>query len=148
MITLEQLLLSREDRARHQQDLLGKNPGRSLVCLTVQLPGSRKRSPASLTIGKAGVQALRQAFPGPDPRPAFRIRGISARFSSCASGQAALLQYRGFPSTGTPYGHRCHNSRRAAGQDFSGPGAAPVSLVLQSRALLHSRPDAFGAGAS
>ena len=67
MITLEQLLQSREDRARHQQDLLGKNPGRSLVCLTVQLPGSRKRSPASLIIGEAGVQALRQVFPGPAP---------------------------------------------------------------------------------
>lgn len=67
MITLEQLLQSREDRARHQQDLLGNNPGRSLVCLTVQLPGSRKRSPASLIIGEAGVQALRQVFPGPAP---------------------------------------------------------------------------------
>ena len=92
MITLEQLLLSREDRARHQQDLLGKNPGRSLVCLTVQLPGSRKRSPASLTIGKAGVQALRQAFPGPDPEVRDLPSGYEAYLPvSLPAPQAKLL---------------------------------------------------------
>lgn len=67
MITLDQLLQSRDERARHQRDLLGKNPGRSLVCLTVQIPGPQKRTPASIAIGKAGVQALRQSFPGLDP---------------------------------------------------------------------------------
>lgn len=67
MITLDQLLQSRDERARHQQDLLGKYPGRSIVCLTVQLPGPQKRSPASLVIGKAGVEALRHSFPGLEP---------------------------------------------------------------------------------
>ena len=62
MITLEQLLRSREDRVSHQADLLGAYPGKSLLCLTVQLPGPEKRSPDSLAIGKAGVEAISKAF--------------------------------------------------------------------------------------
>jgi len=62
VITLEQLLQSRDERSRHQQDLLGKHPGGSVVCLTVQLPGPEKRTPDSLIIGNAGVEALRQVF--------------------------------------------------------------------------------------
>ena len=61
-VTLEQLLQSREDRVQHQTDLLGTHPGKSLLCLTVQLPGAEKRTPASLKIARAGVEAIRQAF--------------------------------------------------------------------------------------
>ena len=61
-ITLEQLLESRDTRAQHQRDLLGKYPGRSLVSMTVQLPGSVKRSNLSLRIAQAGVEAIRKAF--------------------------------------------------------------------------------------
>ena len=62
-VSLEQLLASRERRARHQKDLLGAYPGKSLVCLTVQLPGAVKRNDLSLTIARAAVEAVRQAFP-------------------------------------------------------------------------------------
>ena len=61
-VTLEQLLQSRDKRAQHQRDLLGENPGKSLLCLTVQLPGSVKRNERSLAIAKAGVEAIREAF--------------------------------------------------------------------------------------
>lgn len=61
-ITLEQLLASRDARAQHQRDLLGKYPGRSLVCLTVQLPGPVKRSALSLRIAQAGVKAVKLAL--------------------------------------------------------------------------------------
>jgi holo-ACP synthase CitX len=61
-ITLEQLLQSRDERVKHQKDLLGKNPGKSLLCLTVQLPGPEKRNRTSLAIAKAGVDAVREAF--------------------------------------------------------------------------------------
>lgn len=61
-VTLEQLLQSRDNRAKHQKDLLGKNPGRSLLCLTVQLPGTEKRNATSLKIARAGVEAIREAF--------------------------------------------------------------------------------------
>lgn len=62
MITLEQLLESRDRRAAHQRSLLEAHPGRVLLCLTVQLPGSVKRNGTSLAIADAGVKAVRQAF--------------------------------------------------------------------------------------
>ena len=61
-VTLEQLLQSRDKRAKHQKDLLEANPGRSLLCLTVQLPGPEKRNKTSRAIAQAGVQAVREAF--------------------------------------------------------------------------------------
>ena len=61
-VTLEQLLQSRDNRAKHQKDLLEENPGRSLLCMTVQLPGAEKRNRTSLAIAKAGVEAVREAF--------------------------------------------------------------------------------------
>ena len=62
-VTLEQLLESRDRRAAHQKDLLGAHPGKSLLCLTVQLPGPEKRNARSLAIAQAGVEAIRTAFP-------------------------------------------------------------------------------------
>ena len=61
-VTLEQLLQSRDNRAKHQKDLLEAHPGRSLLCMTVQLPGPEKRNDISLAIAKAGVKAVREAF--------------------------------------------------------------------------------------
>ena len=61
-VTLEQLLESRDRRAARQKDLLGKFPGKSLLCLTVQLPGPVKRNALSLAIARAGVAAVRTAF--------------------------------------------------------------------------------------
>ena len=61
-ITLAELLDSRDKRVKHQKDLLGANPGKSLLCLTVQLPGPEKRNDSSLMIAKAGVEAVRKAF--------------------------------------------------------------------------------------
>lgn len=63
MITLDQLLQSRDRRARHQKDLLGDYPGKSLLCFTVQLPGPVKRNAMSLTVARAGVDAIRETFP-------------------------------------------------------------------------------------
>ena len=62
-VTLEQLLESRDRRAAHQKDLLGAHPGKSLLCMTVQLPGPEKRNALSLTLACAGVEAIRAAFP-------------------------------------------------------------------------------------
>lgn len=64
MVTLEQLLLSRDTRAAFQRNYLETHPGYSLVCLTVQLPGPEKRNDISLAIGHAGLQALQERFPG------------------------------------------------------------------------------------
>ncbi len=62
MITLSQLLESRDRRASHQKDLLGNFPGRSLLCLTVLYPGPVKRNVTTLAVARAGVDAVRKAF--------------------------------------------------------------------------------------
>lgn len=62
MISLEQLLESRDRRVTHQRSLLEAHPGRVLLCLTVQLPGSVKRNRTSLAIADAGVEAIQRAF--------------------------------------------------------------------------------------
>ncbi len=63
MVSLEQLLLSRDNRVCFQREWLQAHPGSVLVCLTVQLPGPEKRNACSLAIGKAGREALSQHFP-------------------------------------------------------------------------------------
>lgn len=63
MISLDQLLLSRDARVALQQKMLEEHPGGCVVCLTVQLPGPVKRNATSLVIGKAGADALRARFP-------------------------------------------------------------------------------------
>ena len=61
-ITLEQLLQSRDARAARQAALLKEFPLRTLLCLTVIMPGPEKRSPRSLCIAQAAVSAVRDAF--------------------------------------------------------------------------------------
>ena len=62
-ISLPDLLASRDARRRHQEELLRQHAGQTLVCLTVIMPGAEKRSPLSLTIARAAVEALRRIFP-------------------------------------------------------------------------------------
>ncbi len=62
MITLQELLDSRDRRARRQGELLSQFPGRALLCLTVQLPGPEKRNALSLKIARAGVEAIKKRF--------------------------------------------------------------------------------------
>ncbi len=45
-----------------QRELLESNPGLSLLCLTVQLPGPVKRNNLSMAIAEAGVEAVRASF--------------------------------------------------------------------------------------
>ena len=61
-ITLDQLLASREERASFQKELLKSYPGRTLVCLTVIMPGKVKRNQQSLVVAQAAVTALVSAF--------------------------------------------------------------------------------------
>ncbi len=61
-ITLGQLLASREERASFQKELLKSYPGRTLVCLTVIMPGEVKRNLQSLVVAQAAVTALLSAF--------------------------------------------------------------------------------------
>lgn len=62
MITLNELLASRDARHATQQKLLAEHSGKTLVCLTVVMPGSVKRNQQSLTVAHAAVEAMRKAF--------------------------------------------------------------------------------------
>ena len=61
-ITLHELLASRDARHAMQLKLLAEHSGKTLVCLTVVMPGSVKRNPLSLTVAHAAVDAMRRAF--------------------------------------------------------------------------------------
>ncbi|MCC8113466.1 MAG: citrate lyase holo-[acyl-carrier protein] synthase [Bacteroidales bacterium] len=64
MVTLNQLLESRDRRQERQRQLIAAYPGKALVVLTVVAPGTEKRTPASLTVAQAATQAIEQATKG------------------------------------------------------------------------------------
>ena len=61
-ITLDELLASRDARHAMQQKLMAEHLGKTLVCLTVVMPGSVKRNQQSLTVARAAVKAMRKAY--------------------------------------------------------------------------------------
>jgi holo-ACP synthase CitX len=61
-ITLDQLLEARDNRYARQLALTGKWPDRTLVCLTVVLPGPVKRDARSLKVAEAAVGAVRKVL--------------------------------------------------------------------------------------
>ena len=61
-ITLEQLLKARDDRYARQLALTKDWPDKTLVCLTVVLPGPVKRDVRSLTVAEAAVKAIRDVL--------------------------------------------------------------------------------------
>ena len=61
-ITLGQLLKARDDRYARQLALTKEWPDRTLVCLTVVLPGPVKRDARSLKVAEAAVAAVRDVF--------------------------------------------------------------------------------------
>ncbi len=61
-VTLDLLLASRDARWQHQQELLRQHPDRTLVCLTVVMPGKVKRNDASLIVAHAAIEALGNEF--------------------------------------------------------------------------------------
>lgn len=63
-ITLDQLLNARDARRGRQLSLLEKYPDSTLIVLTVNIPGSEKRTADSLTIADRGVEALSELFAG------------------------------------------------------------------------------------
>lgn len=66
-ITLEQLLEARDRRYGKQLALVKEWPGKTLVSMTVVLPGPVKRDARSLKVAEAGVKAVQEVF-----APVFR----------------------------------------------------------------------------
>lgn len=79
-ITLEQLLEARDRRRRMQIDLLDNHPGCTLLVLTVNIPGSEKRTSASVAIGAAGVKELLTAI-GPE-LVTFNVRDLQTGYEA------------------------------------------------------------------
>lgn len=61
-ITLDMLLASRENRWKFQRQLIQENPGLTLACLTVIMPGNIKRNAHSLIVAHAAIRALDEKF--------------------------------------------------------------------------------------
>lgn len=61
-ITLDELLASRDARHAMQQKLMAEHSGKTLVCLTVVMPGRVKRNQQSLIVARAAVKAMRKAY--------------------------------------------------------------------------------------
>ncbi|MBQ9255296.1 MAG: citrate lyase holo-[Bacteroidales bacterium] len=61
-ISLDMLLKSRDERYKKQQDLLQKYPDKTLLCLTVIMPGSVKRNSSSLFVAQVGKEVLFKEF--------------------------------------------------------------------------------------
>ena len=79
-ITLDQLLASREERASFQKELLKGYPGKTLVCLTVIMPGKVKRNLQSLVVAQAAVTAMVSAFEG--STLSLRLRDLPAGYEA------------------------------------------------------------------
>ena len=61
-ITLEQLLGARDARYARQLSLTEAWPDRTLVCVTVVLPGPVKRDARSLKVAEAAVKAVQEVL--------------------------------------------------------------------------------------
>ena len=61
-ITLEELLLSRDNRQQTQRNLLREYKGKTLLCLTVIMPGKEKRNEKSLFVAKCAMECIEKTF--------------------------------------------------------------------------------------
>ena len=61
-ITLDILLASREKRWNLQRQFIQENPGLTLVCLTVIMPGNVKRNTQSLIVAHAALHEMEEKF--------------------------------------------------------------------------------------
>lgn len=64
MVSLEELLLSRDNRRQLQVQLLSEFKDKTLICLTVVMPGNVKRNGNSLLVAKAAKEELLKVFDG------------------------------------------------------------------------------------
>lgn len=102
-ITLQDLLKARDDRRNLQLRLIGENPVKTLVVLTVNIPGAEKRTPDSLVIGNEGLKVLMETFHAESAIARDLPTGFEAFLLTDASGQEAKKLAVGI-ETGHPLG--------------------------------------------
>lgn len=102
-ISLQDLLKARDDRRNLQLRLIAENPGKTLVVLTVNIPGAEKRTPDSLIIGKEGMKVLMETFRAESAIARDLPTGFEAFLLTDSSGQEAKKLAVGI-ETGHPLG--------------------------------------------
>jgi len=61
-ITLEELLLARDQRREKQIELLDAYPNTTLICITIVMPGSVKLDDNTIIIGQTAKKEVKKAF--------------------------------------------------------------------------------------
>ncbi len=61
-ITLEELLLARDQRREKQIELLAKDKKATLICVTIVMPGSVKLNDKAIIIGESAKREVEKAF--------------------------------------------------------------------------------------
>ena len=89
-ITLEQLLGARDARYARQLSLTEEWPDKTLVCLTVVLPGPVKRDARSLRVAEAAVAAVREVLAPTDEE----LRDLETGFEGYFLVDAPLLDVK------------------------------------------------------
>ena len=82
MVTLNELLASRDSRHAMQQKLLAEHSGKTLVCLTVVMPGSVKRNHQSLVVAHAAVEQLIRSYELGVRNDELRVRNDELRVTN------------------------------------------------------------------
>ena len=89
-ITLDQLLQARDDRYAKQVALTQAWPDRTLVCLTIVLPGPVKRDARSLTVASDALPAIREAL-----KPTYEeLRDLPTGYEAYFLVDAPLLEVK------------------------------------------------------
>ena len=120
-ITLESLLQARDDRRALQLRLIRENVGKTLVVLTVNIPGADKRTPESLTIGEESVRVLKETFNTESAITRDLPTGFEAFLLTDLSGREAKRLAVGIES-GHPLG-------RLMDIDVFDPDGSPISRL-------------------
>ena len=150
MITLHELLASRDARHATQQKLLAEHSGKTLVCLTVVMPGSVKRNHQSLCAAHAAVEAMREAFHrgcAHRARPRDGLRSLSHHAAAAARSQAHSGNDRGHAPAGQTLRYRCHKLRRhTCRKKRYRRKTTPLSRLRTRSTLLHEDALAHAGG--
>lgn len=97
MVTLNELLVSRDSRHAMQQKLLAEHSGKTLVCLTVVMPGSVKRNQQSLIVAHAAVEQMIESY-----ELGIRNDELGVRFGGCLIERDLETGYEAYLITDLP----------------------------------------------
>lgn len=134
IMTLEQLLQSRDRRAAMQRLLLEKYSGHTPVVLTVVMPGAEKQTKAAAIVAEAAVEALDKAFG--NKISSRLLRDLTTGFEAYLTVDMPADQAK----KTTVEIEENHPLGRLMDIDVIGPDAMPVSRRIQRRCLICNRP--------